>query len=256
MTDYRKTTRKRAGEAEMQTGFLGLGDLDASAQLLNIDPTVPVDNKTGLGVSVRLRHGYEYVSGDDTNRCEPGTADAINLGGFIAGAGAASGAALAVGSAPLPGARVVSLGVLAAGGIGSVGQGYLEEMTGGFQFSVKVAAKRDEDDEWTQLGQALPCVPTAPLVGDAKRDVQFPVYSPPEEGEWTVKVIMETMKGQKLGEATREITVQEGAKGADPSNGEGFDFQQWVLDNPAKAAGGALLTLVSTRAVIDNSLGG
>lgn len=256
MTDYRNTTNKSARGEDLQTGFIfGGGGVDASAELTNMDTDVPVNNPQGLTMSCRLRHGYEYVSGGDANHCDPDNADAINVGGFVAGAGAAAGAAAGLSAVPVPGARVAALGTLAAGGLGSVAQGYLAEATGGFQFSVKVAAKKKGGDQWYQLGQALPCVPTAGLVGDAKRDVQFAVYSPPEPGEWDVKVIMETMAGDQLSEATRTIYVREDATGQGGSSNGGQGLNQWVLDNPAKAAGIGLFGLVSTRAVIDSTLG-
>lgn len=256
MTDYRKSTGKRRSQNKYQTGFWGGDGVDASAELTNIDPSAPVDRQDGLTMTVRLRHGYEYVSGGDANHCDPDNADAINVGGFIAGAGAAAPVAAGMTAVPVPGARVAALGTVAAGGIGSVAQGYLADATGGFQFSVRVKAKKKDGNQWYQLGHALPCVPTAGLVGDSKRDVRFSVYSPPEPGEWDVKIIMETRAGDKLNEANREIEVTEDSRAAgDGSNGD-RDFGEWVLDNPAKAAGGGILTLVTTRAVIDNTLGG
>lgn len=256
MTDYRDSKGRRRRESELQTGFIGDNGPDASAELTNIDPSVPIDKEDGLRLAVRLRHGYEYVSGDSANHCDPDNADAINVGGFIAGAGAAAGTAAAMGATPIPGARVAGLATLAAGGLGSVGEGALAEMTGGFQFSIRVKARKKDGGEWYQLGHALPCVPTAGIVGDAKRDVAFSVYSPPEEGKWDVKVIMETMKGDKLDEVTKEVEAKEGAKSSDGESGGGFNLAEWAVENPAKAAGGGLITLVTTRAIIDNTLGG
>lgn len=256
MTDFRQTSGKRSRGEGPQTGFIfGDDEVDASAQLLNMDPAAPVDTDGGLTMTVKLRHGYEYIRQDDPNRCSDQSADAVNTGAFIAGAGGAAGTAAAIGAVPIVGARLVSVGVLAAGGFSSIGKGYLDEFTGGFQFSVRVRARKKGGDQWYQLGHALPCVPSAGVVGDAKRDAQFSVYSPPKTGDWEVEVIMETYKGEELNRVTREVSVEESHSGTDGSE-SGSDFSKWALDNPAKAGAGVLGSLVVTRAVIDNTLGG
>ncbi len=255
MTDYRDSVAKRSSQPELQTGFLGGSGPDASASLTNIDPFAPVDDPQGLTMTVRLRHGHEFVGGDDPNHCSPDNADALNAGGFIAGVGAAAGSAAAMSTVPVPGARVAALGTLAAGGIGSVTQGYLADATGGFQFSVRAKAKKKDGSKWYQLGHALPCVPTAGLVGDAKRDVQFSVYSPPEPGDWTVKVIMETRSGEKLATETRDIEVRGGADSPGGDGDKGFNVQRWALNNPVKAAGTGIVGLATTRIVVSEAMG-